>query len=162
MLGRGPRLIRQRYRNWDWVAAFWAKVDKSGECWIWTGAKNPKGYGQAWAWPLQKMWGAHRVSYALEIGPIPKGLLVRHKCDVRLCVRPSHLLVGTQLENMADAVERNRVARGERQAHSLLTEKEVVEIRAKYVPQKYTQQKLADEYGVARVTISDITRGATW
>lgn len=67
---------------------FWAQVDKSGECWIWTGYLV-RGYG----YTKTKGRGgyAHRFAYELEVGPIPEGAEVDHKCRNRACVRPSHL-----------------------------------------------------------------------
>jgi hypothetical protein len=76
----------------------WSKVDKSGECWLWTGSLAA-GYGQ-----IQykgKMTRVHRVSWQLEYGEIPKGKVVCHSCDNPLCVRPAHLWLGTQLDNIA-------------------------------------------------------------
>lgn len=84
-------------------------VNESG-CWIWTGSRLTSGYGQSVRIDASERWklgkpvqeGAHRVSYKLFKGSIPKGKLVRHTCDVKLCVNPEHLLVGTQVDNMAD------------------------------------------------------------
>lgn len=85
---------------------FWANVERQdGEdgCWIWTGAvMKETGYG------TYRCKHAHRVSYEACVGPIPNGKLIRHRCDTRLCVRPDHLLVGTNLDNARDARERGR------------------------------------------------------
>lgn len=78
---------------------FWQKVDKSEGCWLWTAATNPKGYGCFAPTPDNQM-GAHRFSYMLAKGPIPDGLFVLHRCDVPACVRPDHLFLGTQRENI--------------------------------------------------------------
>ena len=89
---------------------FWAKVDKSGPCWIWTAGRFATGYG---CFRLQgKSLKAHRVAYELEVGPIPLGLNVLHRCDVPLCVNPAHLWVGTARENNADMLEKGRGASG--------------------------------------------------
>lgn len=84
----------------------WSRVEKTDGCWLWTGAKNTGGYGmiQVGGRPI----GAHRLSWELAHGPIPKGAMVLHSCDVRHCVRPDHLRVGSALENAADAVARGR------------------------------------------------------
>lgn len=75
-------------------------------CWIWNSKKNKAGYG------LIKIDGsykrAHRVSYELFIGEIPDGLLVCHKCDVRECINPDHLFIGTHKENTQDMISKGR------------------------------------------------------
>lgn len=75
---------------------FWAKVDKSGDCWLWTGTKS-KGYGYIHL--NGRMVQAYRVSYQMEHGPIPEGMWVDHICHTPLCVRPDHLRAATSKEN---------------------------------------------------------------
>lgn len=72
---------------------FWTRVDKSGECWIWTGALTNNGYGR------HSGTVAHRVSYELANGPIPEGMTVDHACFRRSCVNPAHLRLMSHLEN---------------------------------------------------------------
>lgn len=67
---------------------FWIKVDKSGECWEWVAAKNPRGYGIFRYQGSSRM--AHRVSYELTTGPVPDGFELDHICWNRACVRPHH------------------------------------------------------------------------
>lgn len=72
---------------------FWPRVDKSGDCWIWLGAKGPQGYGTV-SWRVDgrtTSTPAHRAAYQLAIGPIPEGHQVHHICGTRNCVRPEHL-----------------------------------------------------------------------
>ena len=78
---------------------FWAKVDKSGECWIWTASVRGPGYGQC-SIGKGKQGYAHRFSYELTYGPIPDGLVIDHACHRKLCVRPTHLRAITQKQNM--------------------------------------------------------------
>jgi hypothetical protein len=78
------------------------------DCWIWTGSRTSRGYGQ------YRKTTAHRYSWILANGPIPEGLFACHSCDVPSCVRPDHLFLGTQIDNMRDAVAKGRTARGER------------------------------------------------
>lgn len=68
---------------------FWAKVDKSGECWIWVASKGRDGYGRLKV--ANRMWSAHRLSYEMTVGPIPEGLEIDHKCHNHSCVNPAHL-----------------------------------------------------------------------
>lgn len=88
--------------------AFWRRVRKTATCWLWTGPTNGR-YGR-----IGRRTYAHRASYEMAYGPIPRGLFVLHNCDVPLCVRPDHLRLGTARENSYDAMERRRVATGDR------------------------------------------------
>ena len=77
---------------------FWAKVDKSGECWLWTAAIDRNGYGK-----FRHQGGAvfaHRVAYELEVGPVPDGLELDHLCRVPRCVRSDHLEPVTHRDNL--------------------------------------------------------------
>lgn len=78
-------------------AQFWAEVDKTGDCWIWTGDLINSGYGSA-RWRGRRH-PAHRVAYMLEVGKIPTGYEVDHMCVNPVCVRPSHLQACTPREN---------------------------------------------------------------
>lgn len=81
-------------------------VDRSGECWIWTGTTNELGYGLIHVG--QRRVRVHRVSWEIANGPIPEGLCVCHRCDNPRCVRPDHLFLGTQADNLRDMCSKGR------------------------------------------------------
>lgn len=91
--------------------SFWEHVQKgngSDACWLWKRGVNTSGYGQvAFNYPRKTML-AHRVCYMLFVGQIPEKLVVMHGCHTPLCVRPGHLRVGTQRENVLQRYERER------------------------------------------------------
>ncbi len=94
---------------------FWAKVDKSGDCWLWTGAKTGRGYGAINVLASGKFGHAHRVSWEMANGIAPPaGMSVCHHCDVPACVRPSHLFLGTAKDNAQDMVAKGRQGRNTR------------------------------------------------
>jgi len=170
-------------------ARFWTKVDKSGDCWLWTAARWDTGYGQFMVGG--KLRGAHRVSYELAKGPIPAGMLVCHTCDNPRCVRPSHLWLGTVRDNAQDAARKGRTAsgdrngkrlhperyphgdnhpmrlhpelvtRGERNGRAKLTDDNVREIRT-LAAQGVQGKQLAERYGVSRTKISRVIRCLDW
>jgi len=87
--------------NTPWEIRFWSKVDKTGDCWIWTGATK-NGYGILWY--KGKMVGAHRLSYMAHYGHIEEGKCICHDCHNKLCVNPQHLWQGTYRENILDSL----------------------------------------------------------
>lgn len=90
---------------------FWMKVDKAGECWTWTAGRGDHGYG-SFTNDDGGAVSAHRFSYELHYGPIPDGMVVCHRCDNPPCVRPEHLSIGTQADNVQDMFEKGRAVSG--------------------------------------------------
>lgn len=85
---------------------FEANFEKADGCWEWTGTRVEFGYGQIIR--DGRRLRAHRVAYEIAYGPIPDGLVVRHKCDNPPCVRPDHLELGTRADNNQDRENRGR------------------------------------------------------
>ena len=133
-------------------------------CWLWDGAHNTYGYGvmakQQAKTKYDGCYPAHRLSYAHYKGPIPEGAVVRHTCDVRCCVNPDHLLLGTPKQNGEDMARRGRSLRGKKNPKAKLTGPQVREIRR--LRGAVTQQKLADRFHVSRTTISHIHTNRVW
>jgi hypothetical protein len=153
---------------------FWPKVDKSGDCWEWTGSRYNTGYGMFWIKP--RCQSAHRFSWELHFGPIPNGLFVLHTCDTRHCIRPDHLFLGTQKDNVADAITKGRVVPppgydhyseewkrfGERSATSKLTDEDVRAIRKAWETGTIRATDLSERFKVSEGTIRRITKGLSW
>lgn len=145
---------------------FWAKVRKTRGCWLWTGAKDRQGYGTVRRRALMYYQvRAHRYAWIIYRGEIPEGKIVCHKCDTPLCVRPSHLFLGTHTDNMRDMWRKGRGkpghVPGSKQGQSKLTEKQVIQIRA-LAELGHTHQEIADIYDVCRSNISIIVRRKGW
>ncbi len=140
---------------------FAGKFDKAepDECWLWKASFFYTGYGQSHN-VAGKGTTAHRVSHELYVGPIPEGMHVLHKCDVRACVNPSHLFLGTHADNMADMYAKGRQPsqKGTDSGRSKLTEAQVLEIRAS----NEGGGVLGRQYGVTRKNISSIRLRQSW
>ena len=126
-------------------------------CWLWTGSvRNVKGYGSIRVDLVVQC--AHRLSYKLFRGPIQHGLHVCHRCNVKACVNPDHLYLGTNAQNMADATRDGLRPRGERNGKTKFTEEDVRAIRNSPLG----CVRLARQYNVTKVCIMGIRRRRTW
>ena len=141
---------------------FWPKVDMRGtdECWVWKTGKDVRFYPQFWTG--KKTEPAHRVSYRLSKGPIPKGAVVMHSCDNMRCVNPAHLSVGSHLDNALDKIAKGRHnpvhLHGSASGMAKLDEETVLRIRA----DAGTNDELAKKYCVSQTTIWLILNRKTW
>jgi hypothetical protein len=158
---------------------FWAKAlkDPSG-CWIWMGSMGPGGYGQVRI--ENKLRRANRVAWELSRGPVPEGLLVCHRRDVRACVNPDHLFLGTHQDNSDDkwakgravvltgdrngmrrSPERAHRALGDDNPHRRVTSDQVSEIRSMHA-QGASQAAIAKIFGIHPSNVSLICSRKTW
>lgn len=138
---------------------FWAKVNKTHDCWEWMGSKYTNGYGQINI--NKRNCSAHRLSYLINVGEISGGMHVLHDCDNRGCVNPNHLKLGTRSDNMQDAARKKRLGFGETHQNAKLSEVAVYEIKKK-LKEGLSQRLIAEEYNVCQAQISRINRGLRW
>lgn len=162
----------------DPLLRFWTFVNKTdvAGCWCWTGGLR-KGYGRFWV--NQKSVPAHRYIYIRTYGPLNDTLVVCHRCDNPVCVRPDHLFAGSVQDNTQDAINKGRfdprqLSRaaphytGEQNGNHVLTDAQVVEIRTLYQPgtapyrSLHSLNGLAHQFGVSKFTIQSIIKRVTW
>ena len=158
---------------------FWAKVQKTDTCWLWTAHITTQGYGQiSEGGDHGRRRLAHRVAYELAYGPIPAGLQVCHHCDVRTCVRPDHLFLGTAYDNIRDCIhkgrhvttrqrkpiqERRDIRRyGEANGSAILTADQVRAIRRLHAEEGMSTRALGRMFGVSSTLVSRIVRRLAW
>ncbi len=136
---------------------FWENVKRgsSEECWPWLGKSRSSGYG------IINVGGrnggklrSHQVTWKLTKGDLPEGLVIRHRCNFRLCCNPYHLVSGTQADNVADMWANHEGLRG----NSSLTETQVDEIRS----DSRSSRAIAKFYNVSDAHIRSIRNGRTW
>lgn len=154
------------------------RLDRTGDCWLWTGALDHAGRGRVWHQGKLKLH--HRAVWNILVGPIPDGAMLCHHCDNPQCGNPSHLYVGDAASNATDMSRRKRTwahrdperakllgiaigkandwCRGERNPKAKLTPESVAEIRAA----KGSSYRIAADYGVNASTVQRIRRGTAW
>lgn len=150
------------------IARFWTKakvLEGLDACWEWQAGLLGNGYGQF------KLNGAptyaHRIAWELTNGPVPERRNVLHRCDNKLCINPAHLFIGTQKENVADAIEKGRrepiieSRRGEKSNWAKVTEKEVLEIR-EMGRRGYSQRVIGEKFGISRPAVNLIINRKNW
>lgn len=143
----------------DFQDRFWPRVCKTDSCWLWNGYCGSKGY------PVLLNRGkyirTHRASWIIHNGPIPTGLLVLHRCDIRHCVRPDHLFLGTANDNSQDMKKKGRSTHGEKNPNARLTEALVRSIRQAH-RLGTSINKLARQHGLNVGHASNIVNGKIW
>lgn len=153
------------------VVKFWGQFEgkNDNECWE-ASRRTSAGYGRIWVYPKEQL--AHRISWILTNGEIPKGMEVCHKCDNPPCCNPNHLFLGTHLDNMRDSKNKGRnshgpILHGTKHPLSKLTDEDIAEIRKCYVPTPRKKSDnnlpaLAKRYGVAKSLIHRIVTNQSW
>lgn len=166
-MGPQPKTIEER---------FWKKVlkTKKNKCWEWSGALDGGGYGSFRIGSMldgtRKKVRAHRVAWELTNGPVPAGYCVLHRCDNPKCVRPDHLFLGTQRDNVLDMIKKNRdnsgfvrvSTIGVNNAKAKLAERDVLKIRELAAKGDMTHSEIAKLFGVTRNAISCVISRKTW
>lgn len=146
---------------------FWEKIDKRGadECWPWLASDGQDGYGQLRVG--KRIEKAHRISYMLHYGPIPENMEVCHECNNPPCVNPTHLFLGTHLENMRDMAEKGRSTlgnpglSGETHPNAKLNETQVKQIREMAHAQT-AYCVIARQFHVSEALIRKIVKRQAW
>ena len=157
------------------VERFWMRVNKTPTCWLWTGSFDGGGYGQLGI--DYKHVLAHRLSYEIHKGSIPPGMYVCHTCDVRACVNPEHMFIGTAKDNMQDCKSKGRnrfvVLKGEAAPQAKITQAIADKIRelwavdrvahyGKHTKGRYSQTQIASMLGVPYSIVGCVTQGRSW
>lgn len=146
-------------------ASFWDKIipEPNSGCWLWVGHLHRLGYGVIGRYG--KAWKAHRWSWEINKGTIPRGKMVLHTCDIRCCVNPDHLFIGTQDDNMKDAARKGRIRtgdkRGSKNGGAVLTEGKVLEIRKLY-SEGWMQSDLYRKFKVSPMAINRVVHRKAW
>lgn len=154
MVDNSPERLAERL-------AKWTDRGPADACWPWTGSLTSNGYGRILIQGVGLL-GAHRVALALALDlPLRGPWVARHSCDNPACVNPRHLLAGTQVENMADARERGRLARGSAKPNARLTADQVRAIRRE-VADGVPHKEIAARYGVHPVYVGKLARREAW
>lgn len=152
---------------------FYTFVQKTETCWLWTGALDKDGYARFW-WGGRTGRASRYILTALFGIVLSKTTVVRYTCDNTRCVNPTHLVHGTQAENIQDCWRKRRASlnarpmRGTSNGNHKLTGAQVLLIRARYkpgvapIPSENSLRNLAKEFGVSKYAIQCVVRGVTW
>lgn len=147
------------------IAQFLQHVDQTpghgpnGDCWLWEEGRTKNGYGR---------YGssyAHRIMYAIHYGGLPpasSGLEVRHRCHVRRCVNPHHILLGNRKQNVNDSIKAGRHVHGSRSPMAKLSDELVLECRGRYWYESASITELANDHGISVGVMHAAVTNRTW
>ncbi len=138
------------------IERFWSKVDKSSDCWEWTGYRNCKGYGCIMR--NRKLFYTHRLAYFLQYGVDPRYICVCHHCDNPPCVKGDHLFLGTINDNTQDAAKKGRMRPGILNHNAKLSNDLVRYIRQS----RLLQRDIGEKLGVAQSLVSMVQNHKIW
>ena len=150
MARRMGKTMAEKLRNYE-------AVPVSG-CWLWLGQINPSGYGRVPAPGGSRYLAAHRESYRHYVGEFPEHLQVCHRCDVRSCINPAHLFLGTAKDNAADMIRKGRSLVGERHHWKKLSDSAVIKI----LQDSRIARDVAADYGVSEGMIRHVKKRRAW
>lgn len=149
----------------DIINRFWSKVNYPGndhDCWEWTAGLFESGYGQ-FGISSKIKFTAHKFSFEYYHGKIPKGLIICHTCDNKICVNPNHLFLGTCSDNSKDMVNKGRSNRGEDVHTATIKEQHVIEMLDKIISGEFKNtSEISKYYGIETRYIRNIIIGLTW
>ena len=169
---------KRQHQNLREYLAGKSMPEPNSGCLLWLGPYDQDGYGMA-SWNMSgRTVKAHRAAYELHCGPIPAGKSVCHSCDVRACIEPRHLWLGSNADNVADREKKGRTSRGFRHAASFLTsakwqrklprgeghkQSKLTEAKVRAIRRDpRSLGSIASDYGVSPSCVGLIKRGVTW
>lgn len=150
---RGPSGQRLNHHGWNQVQ----RHESLNPCWEWGGYVMPQGYGLLYVGGRTRR--VHRVAFEEWVGPIPDGMIVRHKCDNPPCINPDHLELGTHADNARDRTQRDRSLRGESNPGCTISDADVAAIRSRFSEGNVSRSELAKDFGIHLSTVCRIING---
>lgn len=164
-----PQILNRKFRSnprdgkSDFQRFFEKVAFGMSECWYWIGSKNKHGYGQVGFKGQNK---AHRLSWLMFNGEIPEDMKVLHRCDIRNCVNPDHLFLGTQNENIKDMDSKGRRKSSPKSAEenpmSKLNRNLVKEMRLLYSETDLSYKNIGKIFEISTMTAFRAIKNISW
>lgn len=155
--------MKDNDRLWSLLKYVASRTMNQDGCIVWTGYRDPAGYGRLRRPSLTKQRLAHRATWEAAYGNVPAELDLCHTCDNPSCVLPAHLFLGTARDNARDMIAKGRKAStaGESHPRAILSDVMVRDIRAR-LARGDRGVDIARNLGITKHTVSDIKRGKSW